>query len=138
MKILVVAVLLVLTACAQKQPPEPVVTGEDTVFVQAKAKIEEEPEPPRPPIVMRELPPEEPAADKPKAPADSQRVLAEAKAKATRSPGNFINGYQVYDYLPGAIYELFAAPGFVSSIMLEPGEQLLARRFVPPGGALQQ
>ena len=128
MKILIVAVLLVLTACASKQPLESSIegaTGEDTVFVQANAEVEEEPEPPRPPIVMRELPPEEPATAKPKAPAESQKALAEAKAKATRSPGNFINGYQIYDYLPGAIYELFAAPGFVSSIMLEPGEQLI-------------
>ncbi len=54
-------------------------------------------------------------------------ALAEANADARRrpDPAHFSDAAQIYDYTPGAIYEVYGAPGFVSSIMLEPGEAIV-------------
>lgn len=54
-------------------------------------------------------------------------ALAEANADARRrpDPAHFSDAAQIYDYAPGAIYEVYGAPGFVSTIMLEPGEAIV-------------
>ncbi len=36
----------------------------------------------------------------------------------------FVQARQIYTYAPGAIYELYANPSFISAILLEPGESL--------------
>ena len=38
----------------------------------------------------------------------------------------FVEARQIYAYAPGAIYQLYASPNFVSAILLEPGESLNA------------
>lgn len=54
-------------------------------------------------------------------------ALAEANAEARRRPNsaNFTDATQIYDYAPGAIYEVYGAPGFISTIMLAPGETIV-------------
>jgi P-type conjugative transfer protein TrbG len=54
-------------------------------------------------------------------------ALSEANAEARRrpDPANFTDATQVYDYAPGAIYEVYGAPGFISTILLEPGEAIV-------------
>lgn len=54
-------------------------------------------------------------------------ALAEANAEARRrpDPANFTDATQVYDYAPGAIYEVYGAPGFISTVLLEPGEAII-------------
>lgn len=54
-------------------------------------------------------------------------ALAEANAEARRrpDPANFSDATQIYDYAPGAIYEVYGAPGFISTVLLEPGETIL-------------
>jgi type IV secretion system protein VirB9 len=54
-------------------------------------------------------------------------ALAEANAEARRrpDPANFTDATQVYDYAPGAIYEVYGAPGFISTVLLEPGEAIV-------------
>jgi P-type conjugative transfer protein TrbG len=54
-------------------------------------------------------------------------ALAEANAEARRrpDPANFIDATQIYDYAPGAIYEVYGAPGFISTVLLEPGETIV-------------
>ncbi|MGH6951629.1 MAG: P-type conjugative transfer protein TrbG [Vitreimonas sp.] len=54
-------------------------------------------------------------------------VLTTANADARRrpDPGAFVDATQMYDYAPGAIYEVYAAPGFLSTILLEPGEAIV-------------
>ncbi|HEX8901794.1 P-type conjugative transfer protein TrbG, partial [Vitreimonas sp.] len=55
-------------------------------------------------------------------------ALAEANAEARRrpDPANFTDATQIYDYAPGAIYEVYGAPGFISTVLLEPGETILS------------
>lgn len=57
--------------------------------------------------------------------APSQRVL-EAGAAARVQPvrDGFINAVQVWPFSPGALYQLYASPGRVSDIALQPGEKL--------------
>lgn len=54
-------------------------------------------------------------------------ALAEANAQARRAPNPdaFVDAAQIYDYAPGALYEIYAAPGFVSTVLLEPGEAIV-------------
>jgi type IV secretion system protein TrbG len=53
-------------------------------------------------------------------------AVASANASARRGPISsfFQQARQIYNYQPGAIYELYANPNYISSILLEPGETL--------------
>ena len=53
-------------------------------------------------------------------------TLENVNAAARQRPGGgrFMAARQIYVYAPGAIYELYASPSFVSTILLEPGESL--------------
>jgi type IV secretion system protein VirB9 len=54
-------------------------------------------------------------------------TVAEANAQARRRPdrGNFNAATQVYEYAPGVLYEVYGAPGYVSTVLLEPGEAIV-------------
>src|SRR4051812_10746124 len=56
------------------------------------------------------------------------RTVASANSKALVEPERlaFVNAAQVYPWSDGAIYRLFAAPGIVSDIALQPGEGLIS------------
>lgn len=41
-------------------------------------------------------------------------------------PGAFVSGAQVYPFREGTIYQVYAAPGLVTDIALQPGEDLIA------------
>ncbi len=53
-------------------------------------------------------------------------TLAAANAAARQSPtqDGFVEARHVYAYEPGALYEVYAHPSYVSTILLEPGEAL--------------
>ncbi|MDZ4777117.1 MAG: TrbG/VirB9 family P-type conjugative transfer protein [Alphaproteobacteria bacterium] len=55
-------------------------------------------------------------------------VLAAANGAARQQPlaGGFTEARHVYAYAPGAIYELYTNPGFISTVLLEPGETINA------------
>ena len=54
--------------------------------------------------------------------------VARANRAATQEPSTqgFVNAVQVYAYSDGAIYQLYAAPGTITDIALQPGENLIA------------
>ena len=54
-------------------------------------------------------------------------ALAIANADARRRPDGhaFVDATQIYDYAPGALYEVYGAPGFISTVLLEPGEAIV-------------
>jgi P-type conjugative transfer protein TrbG len=49
-------------------------------------------------------------------------TAANADARRQPDPDAFVDATQIYDYAPGALYEVYAAPGYLSTILLEPGE----------------
>mgnify|MGYP001241449762 CR=1 FL=1 len=53
-------------------------------------------------------------------------LLARANEAARQRPEttSFTQARQIYTYAPGAIYELYTSPSFISAILLEPGEAL--------------
>lgn len=55
-------------------------------------------------------------------------AIAEGAKKARIEPSlnGYINAVQVYPYTEGALYRLYAAPGQVSDIALQPGETLIS------------
>ena len=121
---------MALAACAGKTPP-PKIAYDSGSFQQAVA----EPEPPKPveivtiptplPLPGQLQPP--PSEVKPDGRPPTVRVEAANKA-ALQEPSThgYINAVQVYPYTEGALYRLYAAPGQVSDIALQPGETLTA------------
>jgi len=122
----------VLAACAGDAPP-PAITYDSEDFRPAAVA----PEPARPveivtvpeplplPGQLKPLP--NGASAEPDAQPPAARVEAANRA-ARREPASdgYIDAVQVYPYSAGALYRLYAAPGQVSDIALEPGERLFA------------
>lgn len=51
-------------------------------------------------------------------------ALANAAARVEPRRAGYFNAVQVFPYSPGALYQVYAAPGHVTEIALEPGEVL--------------
>jgi type IV secretion system protein VirB9 len=132
-------VLLGLGACAFR-PPEIRYDDEPIQTTQI-------PEPPRPveivevptplplPGQLQRLPP---ARRTPEAPDPTVRVN-QANAAARVQPGRagFINAVQVYPFTPGALYQVYTAPGQVTAIMLQEGETLVGNGPVAAGDTVR-
>jgi len=114
-----------------------------TAFLSACATLEPTPNLSAPPAEQAELgatlPPETPDPDllppapQPPAPRARQRVVApitalsaaNAGARRRPDPNDFVDAAQMYEFAPGALYEVYAAPGYLSTILLEPGEAIV-------------
>lgn len=61
-------------------------------------------------------------------PSSSLRAVRSATRNATIEPAaaGFVSGAQVYPFSEGTIFQVYAAPGLVTDIMLQPGENLVA------------
>lgn len=59
----------------------------------------------------------------------TRQIIEEATHAATQKPSadGFIQAVQTYDYVPGEVYEVIASPGRVTTILLKPGEELVAK-----------
>lgn len=55
----------------------------------------------------------------------SALTSANSEARRRPDPDAFVDATQMYDYVPGALYEVYAAPGYLSTILLEPGEAIV-------------
>ncbi|RLM14182.1 P-type conjugative transfer protein TrbG [Gibbsiella quercinecans] len=60
-------------------------------------------------------------------PANEQVRVSRANAEARVAPSleGYINAIQVWPYTDGALYQLYAAPGRVTVVALQPGEELV-------------
>ena len=72
-------------------------------------------------------------------PRDPKKRIAEANAAARMQPvrNGFINAIQVYPFVDGALYQVYAAPGQVTDIALAPGEQLVGSGPVAAGDTVR-
>lgn len=72
-------------------------------------------------------------------PADPRtRVeLANRAARMQPTRSGYINAVQVYPFADGALYQLYAAPGQVTDVALEPGEQLVGSGPVAAGDTVR-
>jgi type IV secretion system protein VirB9 len=138
-----VAMMLATTAlagCANKFiPPDidyddaaPAVLGADPI---GPVKVVELPKPlPLP----GQLKPVNAAKTSPEA-VDPRKRVAQANEAARMQPvrNGFINAVQVYPFVLGALYQVYAAPGQVTDIALQPGEQLVGAGPVAAGDTVR-
>jgi type IV secretion system protein VirB9 len=119
-----------LAACAGKVPP-PAIAYDTAEFKPAIAASE-----PSKPVEVVEIatplplpgqllpPPSQPKVDKR---PPTVRVEAAYKAALQEPTAHgYLNAVQIYPFLEGALFRLYAAPEQVSDIALQPGEQLTA------------
>jgi P-type conjugative transfer protein TrbG len=67
-----------------------------------------------------------------------QRVdLANAAARVQPTRGGYLNAVQVYPFADGALYQVYAAPGQVTDIALQEGEQLVGSGPVAAGDTVR-
>lgn len=124
---------LALAACAAKGTPPPEIAYDTGDFVPAAV----EPEPPRPveivavpeplplPGQLKPMPKHKPDASDDRPPME--RIDdANAAARLEPSKDGYVNAVQVYPFVPGALYRLYAAPEQVSDVALQAGEKLVA------------
>ncbi|MBY0510828.1 MAG: P-type conjugative transfer protein TrbG [Rhodospirillaceae bacterium] len=119
--------VLALAACTTKPAPPPAITYDGASFSPAAMQVDPAPaepaagSPPEP--VQIALPP--PATPDTRPP--TARVAAANKA-ALQEPTThgYINAVQMYQFMDGSIYRLYAAPEQVSDIALQPGETLVS------------
>lgn len=66
------------------------------------------------------------ASDAKKSEMAPEHAVESARNEATQHPTSdgFIDAVQLYDFEAGAIYEVLTAPGFVTILRLQPGEQI--------------
>ena len=124
--------LLVLAGCATQGKPPPAISLDEPVQAQPL------PEPPKPvevvevptvlpmPAQLKPLPEVDEAQPAPE-PADETVRVSRANAEARIAPTRegYVNAIQVWPFTDGALYQVYAAPGRVTVISLQPGEELV-------------
>ncbi|MDN7669578.1 P-type conjugative transfer protein TrbG [Burkholderia vietnamiensis] len=125
-------ILLALSGCASQGKPSPTISLDESVQAQPL------PEPPKPvevvavpaplalPAQLKPLPEVDEAAPVPE-PADEKARVSRANAEARIAPTRegYVNAIQVWPYSDGALYQVYAAPGRVTVVSLQPGEELV-------------
>ena len=133
-----------LVGCAHRHVPE--IAYDESVPMQAAVPTPDAPKPvqfvqvPTPlplPGQLKPLPSE--ARTAPPEPIDPRSRVDAANAAACVQPtrAGYINAVQVYPFADGALYQLYAAPGEVTDIALQEGEQLVGAGPVAAGDTVR-
>lgn len=123
---------LALTGCAHQGKKPPVITLDEPTPAQwvpdtpKSIAVVEVPKTLPLPGQMKPLP-NTPAGRPTPEPASEQVRVTRANAEARIAPTleGYVNAIQVWPYTDGALYQLYAAPGRVTVIALQPGEELV-------------
>ena len=123
---------LVLSGCASQGKPPPVISLDELVQAQplpepAKPiEVVAVPEPLALPAQLKALESADDAKSVPE-PADEKLRVSRANAEARVAPTRegYVNAIQVWPYSDGALYQVYAAPGRVTVISLQAGEELV-------------
>ena len=80
-----------------------------------------------------------PGAKSPPEAKDPKQRITQANDAARVQPvrNGFINAVQVYPFSSGALYQVYAAPGQVTDVALQPGEQLVGSGPVAAGDTVR-
>ena len=130
-----------LTACATFRPPE--ISYDDdpkpVVFQGEPPRPVEVVEVPKPlplPGQLKPMPAGRALGPEPKNPTDRVAKANEA-ARVQPTRNGYINAVQVYPYTIGALYQVYTAPGQVTDIALQEGEQLVGSGPVAAGDTVR-
>ncbi len=129
--------LLSLSACATYKPPQ-------IAYDNTPKPAVLQPDPPKPVQVVEvpkllplpdQLKPVPAVADKTVEPGDPAARVAAANAAARIQPSRatYINAIEVWPFSDGALYQVLTAPGEITDIGLQPGEQLIGTGPVATG-----
>jgi len=129
-----------LAGCAKKYIP-PEIDYDDaapavlTVDPAGPVKVVELPKPLPLPGQLKSINGEKAKAE----PVDPKARIMQANEAARIQPvrDGFINAVQVYPFSGGALYQVYAAPGQVTDIALQPGEQLVGSGPVAAGDTVR-
>ena len=121
--------LLTLTACASREPPRAqFVHAEPLADPPRGTTVIEIPKPMPLPGQLKRMPvPRARGARLEKTtPSD---VIDDANRKAASGPDTdgYFNAIMTFDYAPGALYQVYAAPLHLTSVQLQPGEKILGK-----------
>ncbi|WP_273649823.1 TrbG/VirB9 family P-type conjugative transfer protein, partial [Pseudomonas aeruginosa] len=124
--------LLALAGCATQGKPPPVIPLDEPVEAQfvpeppAPVEVVALPEPLALPAQLKPLPDGEGAEPAPE-PADETVRVSKANTEARVAPTRegYVNAIQVWPFTDGALYQVYAAPGRVTVVSLQPGEELV-------------
>lgn len=131
----------ILSGCATWKPPaihydqtpkQAVAASEQSKPVQ----IVEIPKPLPLPDQLKPLPVEETSVPEPRDPR-SRVENANNAARIQPTRADYINAVQIYPFSDGALYQVYAAPGEVTDIALEAGEQLVGTGPVAAGDTVR-
>lgn len=138
-----------LAACSHKWRPPEIAYDDVTVTptVETASPAVGEPGPPRS-VQIVEVPtllplPGQlmpiPSGRTPPEPADPRARVAAANngARVQPSRAGYVNAVQVYPFSDGALYQVYTAPGHVTDIALQPGEQLVGSGPIAAGDTVR-
>ncbi|NDW07924.1 P-type conjugative transfer protein TrbG [Jiella pacifica] len=111
-----------LAGCATAQRPPAIAYDDDAPPLPPAPAVAED-KAPRPLHVPPGWTPSHGGASDAKNPA-ARVELANAAARVEPRRGGYYNAIQIYPYSEGALYQVYAAPGEITDIALEPGESL--------------
>lgn len=125
-------ILLGLSGCATQGKPPPVISLDEPVQAQplpeppTPIEVVAVPEPLALPAQLKPLPDGEDAEPAPE-PADETVRVSKANTEARVAPTRegYVNAIQVWPFTDGALYQVYAAPGRVTVVSLQPGEELV-------------
>lgn len=126
--------LLAITGCASTKPPQ--ISYDESVPPLPVFSAPAEDPPPRP---LHVPPAWTPARGGPGDARDPVARVEAANGAARVEPRRegYFNAVQVFPYSPGALYQVYVAPGQVTDIALEPGEQLTGSGPVAAGDTVR-
>lgn len=130
---------IALSACAASKPPQISYDDPQPAVLQAEppkpVQIVEIPQPLPLPGQLKPVTP----SSKPPEPRDPAARVNQANAAARVQPvrDGFINAVQVYPFSTGALYQVYTAPGQITDIALQPGEQLVGAGPVAAGDTVR-
>ena len=126
--------LLAITGCASTKPPQ--ISYDESVPPLPVFSAPAEDPPPRP---LHVPPAWTPARGGPGDARDPVARVEAANGAARVEPRRegYFNAVQVFPYSPGALYQIYAAPGQITDIALEPGEQLVGSGSLSAGDTVR-
>ncbi|MBN9406521.1 MAG: P-type conjugative transfer protein TrbG [Burkholderiales bacterium] len=127
-----VSLLAALVGCATQGKPPPTITLDEPVAAQALPELPRPievvtvPEPLALPAQLKPLPLAPEAVVVPE-PADEKVRVSRANQEARMAPTRegYVNAIQVWPFTDGALYQVYASPGRVTVVSLQPGEELV-------------
>ena len=129
---LLVATSMTLSGCATQGKPPPTITLDEPVAAQPLPELPKPievvavPQPLPLPEQLKLLPDELEAKTAPESADEKVRVTrANQEARIAPTREGYVNAIQVWPYTDGALYQVYASPGRVTVVSLQPGEELV-------------